>query len=387
MALQTLIYGGRIVCPDGKDDALNGWLLVEKGRIAALGAGAAPDLPGAAQIDASGCAVVPGFIDMHVHGALGHDTMDADPEGLRVMAQFYARHGVTAFLPTTWTESRSKITAALEAIRSLVGKPTGGATILGAHLEGPYVNLRKQGAQDPRFVRRADREEALAWLDMGVIRLIALAPEFPENHWLIEEATRRGITVSAAHTEAGPEEIACAVQLGLRQVTHVFNAMVGLHHRNPGTVGAVLTEDAIICELIADGIHVHPVVMNLVVRTKGRDRVILVTDAVSPTGMPDGEYPLEDRIMRVKNGRVILPDGTLAGSILTMDAALRNIMAAAKLTLSQAWPLASLNAARQMGIADRKGMLAVGHDADLVLLDAEGCVRLTMVEGEVVYRA
>ncbi len=387
MALQTLVYGGRILHPDGENDTLDGWLLVDGGKFAGVGAGAPPDLPGAARIDASGCAVAPGFIDMHVHGALGHDTMDADPDGLRVMAQFYARHGVTAFLPTTWTESRAKITAALEAVRSLVGKPTGGAAILGAHLEGPYVNLRKQGAQDPRFVRRADREEALAWLDMGVIRLIALAPEFPENHWLIEEATRRGIAVSAAHTEAGPEEIACAARLGLRQVTHVFNAMVGLHHRNPGTVGAVLTEDAIICELIADGIHVHPVVMNLVVRAKGRDRVILVTDAVSPTGMPDGEYPLEDRIMRVKNGRVVLPDGTLAGSILTMDAALRNIMAAAKLTLSQAWPLASLNAARQMGIADCKGMLSVGYDADLVLLDAEGSVRLTMVGGEVVFQA
>ncbi len=383
MAAQVLIHGGHVVRSEG--DLPEGWLLVEGGRIVRMGAGEPPDLPGARRIDASGRYVLPGFIDVHVHGAVGCDTMDGSPESLCKMARYYAQHGTTAFLPTTWTESRSKTMAALQAVAEVMGRPTGGAAILGAHMEGPYINPEKRGAQDPRHVRRADVEEATAFLDTGVVRLIALAPEFSENQWLIEHAAARGIVVSAAHTQAGPEDIDRAVALGLRQATHTFNAMDGLHHRKPGTVGAVLTNDAVICELIADGVHVHPLVMKLVVRAKGLDKVILVTDAVSPAGMPDGDYLFEDRPVVVREGRVLLPDGTIAGSTLVMDEGLRQIMRAAGLSLSQAWPLVSLNAARQLGIADRKGRLAEGCDADIVLLDADYQVQMTMVGGEVVF--
>lgn len=385
MVSRTLIAGGCVMRPGGEWPV--GWLLIEDGCIARMGEGAAPDIPGVERIDAWGHYVLPGFIDVHVHGAVGCDTMDGSPESLVKMARFYAQHGTTAFLPTTWTESREKIMAALEAVSEVMNRPTGGAAILGAHMEGPYISEEKRGAQDIRHVRRAGREEALAFLDTGIVRLIALAPEYPENHWLIEEASRRGIVVSVAHTQAGPEDIARAVELGLRQATHTFNAMIGLHHRRPGTVGAVLAEDAIMCELIADGIHVHPLVMKLIVRAKGLDRVILITDAVNPTGLPDGDYKLEDRSIVVKDGRVLLPDGTLAGSTLTMDEGLRQIMRAASLPLAEVWPLTSRNAARQFGLDDHKGMLAEGYDADIVLLDEDYHVRLTMVGGEIVHQA
>jgi N-acetylglucosamine-6-phosphate deacetylase len=311
--------------------------------------------------------------------------MDADPDGLRAMARFYARHGVTAFLPTTWTGARPVIDRALGAIAQAVGRVPGGATILGAHLEGPYLNPDKCGAQDIRQIRRAGPEEALAWLDTGVVRLIALAPEYEENLWLIGECARRGITVSAAHTTAGYEELQRAVAHGLRQVTHCFNAMGGLGHRELGTVGAAMALPALNCELIADNLHVHPAAINILVQVKGPGRVILITDAIRGAGMAEGEYAIdEDRLVRVRDGAVRLPDGTLAGSILTMERALANVAAATGRPLVELWPMSSLNAARAIG-ATNKGALEVGRDADLVLLDGDFEVVLTVAEGEIVY--
>jgi N-acetylglucosamine-6-phosphate deacetylase len=365
-----------------------GWLLAEAGRIRDLGAGEPPPFaPGrvARRIDAQGHSLLPGFIDLHVHGAVGHEVMDARPAALQEMARFYARHGVTAFLPTTWTAPRTAIDAALAAVAEVAGPVPGGAAILGAHLEGPYLNPEKCGAQDVRSIRRAEREEALAWLDTGLVRLIALAPEFEENEWLIVECARRGITTSAAHTTASYEAMQRAVTLGLRQVTHCFNAMVGLGHRELGTVGAAMSLPEINCELIADNLHVHPAVINILVQVKGPERVILVTDAVRGAGMPEGEYAIDDRTVTIRDGAVRLPDGTLAGSILTMERALANVAAATGRPLAELWPMSSRNAARAIG-AGSKGSLEVGMDADLVLLDAAGSVALTVVAGEIVYQ-
>ena len=198
--------------------------------------------------------------------------MDASADALRTMAQFYAQHGVTSFLATTWTDSRPRIQAALEAIAAAQGRQPNGATLLGAHIEGPYLNPERCGAQSTTYIRRADRDEALAFLDTGVVRLMALAPEFPENHWLIRECVRRGITVSAAHTAATYEQMRAAVAMGLTQATHTGNAMTGLHHREPGTLGAVLTLPEINAELIADNIHVHPAVMRPDLPRQRRER-------------------------------------------------------------------------------------------------------------------
>ena len=384
---RLLIHNTRLYGP--VDVWYPGWLLVEGRYIRALGPGDPPPFPEGTlprQIDAGGHHLLPGFVDIHVHGAMGHEVMDADPAGIREMARFYARHGVTAFLPTTWTASKESLDAALAAVAEVVGPVDAGATVLGVYLEGPYLNPARCGAQETRHIRRAARDEALSLLDSGLIRVVALAPEFEENHWLIAECARRGITVSAAHTTAGYEEMEAAVARGLRQVTHCFNAMEGLSHRAPGTVGAALALPQINCELIADNIHVHPPVMKILVEAKGPQRVILVTDAIRGAGLAEGEYAIDRRTVTVRDGAVRLPDGTLAGSILTMDRALRNVQAATGRSLADLWPMSSLNAARAAGASAARGSLEAGKLADLVLLDRELDVLLTVAEGNVVYQ-
>lgn len=366
-----------------------GWLLTDGREIKLMGAGGPPDFPAGfitEQMDVRGLHLLPGFIDVHVHGAAGHELMDASPDGLRAMARFFVQHGVTSFLPTTWTAPCEATLKALAVVAEVQGPVAGGATILGAHVEGPYLNPAKCGAQDPHLIRRAERDEALAFLETGVVRLLALAPEFPENLWLIDECVRRGITVSAAHTAATYAQMVTAVQHGLRQATHSFNAMLGLGHREPGTVGAILTLPEIQCELIADNVHVHPAAVQLLAKAKGPGGVILITDAMRATGQPEGEYQIDTRTVQVQGGAVRLPDGQLAGSILTMETALKNFRQATGLTLQEAWPATSLNAARAIGVSARKGSLEVGKDADLVLLDDAGDVRLTVAEGVVVYQ-
>lgn len=386
VAEQILIHNATVYGP--VDVWRPGWLLVEGRVIRALGPGQPPPFPEGAlarAVDAGGQHLLPGFVDPHVHGAVGHEVMDGDPEGLRAMARFYARHGVTAFLATTWTAPRETLETALSAVAQVVGPVANGASILGAYLEGPYLNPARCGAQDVTHIRRAEREEALALLESGLVRILALAPEFAENEWLIETCVRSGITVSAAHTTAGYAEMEKAVALGVRQVTHCFNAMEGLAHRAPGTVGAALAFPQITCELIADNIHVHPAAMKIVVETKGPAKVILVTDAIRGAGLAEGEYAIDERTVVVRDGAVRLPDGTLAGSILTMERALRNVQAATGRPLAELWPMSSLNAARALGAAAARGSLEAGKLADLVLLDEAYEVVLTMAEGAVVY--
>lgn len=367
----------------------HGWILVEEGRITQMGQMGEPSHPPAETvvlIDGTGKTAMPGFIDLHVHGAVGRDTMDATPDALQAIARFFATHGVTSFLATTMTADDPSTKRALENIARCCGPVKDGATILGAHLEGPYINVKMKGAQAGEHVRRANPDVYTEWLDLNVIRQVTVAPEFPENQSFIKACAWRGINISIGHTEASYEDVLMAITLGARQATHTFNAMVGLHHRKPGTAGAVLTEDEITCELIPDTIHVHPAVMKLLVRAKGIHKVALITDAIMGAGMPDGKYELGGQAVKVAEGSATLQDGTLAGSILTMDRGLMNIMKVTGLSLADVWPMTSANAARQLGIANRKGKLAVGYDADIVLLDEKLGVTLTMVEGRMAYR-
>ena len=383
---RLLIYNARLFTPHlpGRP----GWLLVRNGLISSIGFGQRPIVPAHAElqeVDAGGKLLLPGFIDLHVHGAMGHEVMDASPSGLEEMARFYASHGVTSFLATTWTATRDSIRKALELVEEMQGPVPGGATLLGVHLEGPYLNPARCGAQDVNLIRRADQEEALEFLESGVIRLLALAPEYKENLWLVDECVRRGVTVSAAHTAATYEQMQAAVSRGVTQTTHTFNAMTGLGHREPGTVGAALTIPQIACELIADNIHVHPAVQKILLDVKTPSGVILVTDAVRAAGLPEGEYMLDARPVHIQNGAVRLEDGTLAGSVLTMERALQNLCAASGRSLEELWVTSSLNAARAIGVSAHKGSLEVGKDADLVLLDDSFQIHLTVALGEVVY--
>lgn len=383
---QLLIENARLFTPDQAE--LTGWLLAESGLIRAMGFGNTPDFSHETSLhslDAQGNMLLPGFIDLHVHGAMGHEVMDASSSGLEEMARFYASHGVTSFLATTWTAGRPSIMKALGLVKQMQGQIRGGATLLGAHLEGPYLNPTRCGAQDLNLIRRAEKEEALEFLETGVIRLLALAPEFDENLWLIEECVRRGITVSAAHTTANYEQMQRAAKHGISHLTHCFNAMQGLGHRELGTVGAAMTLPQISCELIADNIHVHPAAQKILVAVKNPSGVILVTDAIRATGLPAGDYMLDDRSIHIQNGAVRLPDGTLAGSVLTMERALQNVCSATGRALAEVWIMSSLNAARAIGVSSHKGSLEVGKDADLVLLDESFNVNLTVVKGEIVF--
>lgn len=384
--MKTLFSNARIIGIDSLIE--NGWLFVEDTIIRAMGSGESPIIADATHMDAHGLTMLPGFIDVHVHGGMGHEALDCSPDGILEMAKFYAQQGTTSFLATTWTESREKIMQTLEMIAEIQGTQEGGATILGVHLEGPYIDEAKRGAQREEYVRRAEREEALAFLDTHVIRLVSLAPEYQENWWLIDECRQRGITVSAAHSSANYEQMIEGINRGITHSTHTYNAMVGLSHRKPGGLGAVMTRSEVYCELIADNIHVHPAAMQILYAVKGRDKLVLITDAVRVAGLADGEYLGEDgRTVVVKDGAVHLPDGTLAGSTLTMDRGLRNFMKATGEPLKNIWQCSSLNAARSIHIAHRKGSLEIGKDADLLLVDDNIKIHLTMAEGKIVHRA
>jgi N-acetylglucosamine-6-phosphate deacetylase len=384
MGRLTLISNIKIVQPQMVIP--NGWIMIEGEHIAQIGHGSSPEIPDAIQLDGKQQLALPGFIDLHVHGAVGYECMDATHEAIQSMAKFYAQHGVTGFLATTWTASPEEISSALHNIAQMEGSQPYGATLLGVHLEGPFLNPDRCGAQNARQIRRAQRDEVLPYLDLGIIRELSLAPEYPENQWLISECVQRGITVSAAHTAATYAEMRHAIALGLSQTTHTFNAMTGLNHREPGTVGAALDCDELACELIADNVHVHPVVTRLLVKCKGIHRVMLITDAVRATGLPTHTtYTQDNREITILSDRVTLPDGTLAGSILTMDKAFRNMCEVSQLAPELCWQTTSHNAAEAIGLGNKTGALEPGKLADIILLDHQLEVFMTIAQGRVVF--
>lgn len=379
--MQTVIRNATFLTP--AEEVRDQQLLIGAGKIERFEK-TAQDLQGVKIIDARGLLVVPGFIDIHVHGADGHDTMDATPQAIHGMASFFAQHGVTSYLPTT-------VSAAGEAIRDAIAnvketpQPGDGAQHLGIHLEGPYLNHEYRGAQALEYLRQADPAEYLPWLEAGNVRLITLAPEFPGALELIQTGIARGVRFALGHTATTYEQARAAVDHGAGQVTHIFNGMPPMHHRAPGLIGAALNDDRLACQIIADGIHVHPAVVALLVRLKGSSRTILVTDAMRATGLPDGDYALGEALMHVTNGVARTDAGGLAGSTLTLDQGLRNVMQYAGLSLAEALPMATSTPAAAMGWQGLKGMLAPGADADLVALDHDHQVRMTMVAGEIVY--
>lgn len=380
--MRTFISGGRIITPDR---ILNHHtLVISQGKIEAITTEPPASGPEDRQIDAAGLWIAPGMIDIHVHGGAGHDTMDATPEALHGMARFFAAHGVTSFYPTTMTASRAAIAEAVDNIKT-TPPPVDGAIHQGVHLEGPYFNPEYKGAQPPQHLRQPDPDEYRAWFATGIARLITLAPELDGALALIEAGLQQGVEFAAGHSGADIECITVAADLGLRQGTHTFNGMLGLHHRRPGTLGAILTEDRIYAQVIADGIHVHPAMIKLLVRAKGIDRTILITDAMRAAGLPDGRYMLGDSETFVQDGIARLAEGNLAGSTLTMDAAIRNVMDYAGVTLPEAIAMATRVPARAMHLYPRKGSLVIGADADIILLDEYVEVALTLVGGNIIY--
>lgn len=330
--------------------------------------------------------LAPGFIDVHVHGGGGADFMDGDPEAVAVITRTHARFGTTGLLATTMTASEAEIVRALQAVRQA---PWQGARVLGCHIEGPFINPRMKGAQDERQIRPADLAEIDRWRIAAGPDLrwhVTLAPEMPGAQAAIRHLAALGAVVSAGHTDCTHAQLEAAAAAGVSHVTHLFNGMRGVHHREPGVAGGALTLPGLTVELIADGVHLHPATVALAVAARGPERTLLVTDAIRAAGMPEGEYRLaDDRPVRVLGGEARLPDGTLAGSVLTMDQAVRNVHRFAGVPLHAAVAMASLNPARLHGLDDRKGAIRPGNDADLVWLDRNLIPRLVMVEGEVVH--
>jgi N-acetylglucosamine-6-phosphate deacetylase len=338
-----------------------------------------------ARLDAAGCSVLPGFLDIHVHGGAGHDTMDADPAGLAAMAGFFTTHGVSSFFPTTMTAPHTDILAAVRAIGKTSSKGWTGARVMGIHLEGPYISPRFPGAQSSDHIRPPDVGAFSELANAGPVKLITLAPERPGGTELMAAAAARDIRIVVGHTDATYDECQAAFRSGASQATHTYNAMSALHHRRPGTLGAVLSNDNVYAQLIADNIHVHPAAMKILARCKGIDRTILITDAIRAAGLKPSTYDLGGQAVTVSDGECRLADGTLAGSVLTMDRALINFMAATGFSLQQAWPATSRTPAEAMGLGNELGQIRPGYRADLVLLDADLSVVATVVGGQVAF--
>ena len=378
------IRGGKVVTP--LDSFEQADVLIEDGKVVAVGPGLARgDV--AETIDAEDHIVAPGYIDVHVHGSAGYDTMDGTREAIEGMAKFFATRGVTSFCPTTLTVGAEAIMTSVRAVHDCQQHPIDGAQPLGVHLEGPYIDVSKKGAQPEEHVRTAAVGDYQDFFSLGNIKLITLAPEIEENKDLIGFARARGASAVVGHSSATYEQMLEAVKQGVNQATHTFNQMQGLHHRKPGTVGAVLLLDEIYAEFIADGVHLHPAIVDMIVRLKGPDKALLITDAISGAGMPDGEYELGGQKVVVQDGAVRLPDGTLAGSCLTFDQAVRNVRNFTGRPLAECLQMATLTPARSIGVADRKGSLEPGKDADIVILTPQLNVAKTIVGGNVVYSA
>ena len=383
MAL-TYITGGKIILPDSivcdKHLAFDN----ESGKIA----GIADKLPADADvIDAKGNYVAPGLVDIHIHGYLGEDTCDAKPEGIKKMAYGVAENGVTAFLPTTMTVAKDEIIAALNSVRSLKeeSKTWGGAEILGVHAEGPFINPSKKGAQAEENILVPDADFIIENED--IIKIVTLAPEMDEGHKCIKKlAAESSVLVSMGHTDAKFEEAMLAAKDGVNHATHLFNAMSALAHRNPGVVGAALASDNVSAEIIADTFHINPGLYSIVAKVKG-DKMVLITDCTRAGGMPDGEYDLGGQPIFLKGIECRLADGTIAGSVLKLNHAVRNVLANTDLPVNEVFKMASLNPATSIKVADRIGSLEEGKDADIIIADENINIIRTIKKGKTIYES
>ncbi|WP_432642248.1 N-acetylglucosamine-6-phosphate deacetylase [Acidaminococcus sp.] len=331
-------------------------------------------------IDAQGAYVAPGFLNIHIHGCGGSDAMDGTREALDTMSRLLASTGVTGFLPTTMTCSEEAIDRALSAIRDAQGHEPG-AEILGANLEGPFISEKYKGAQKACHIQKAHWESIEPYAD--ILKILTLAPETLTDMEFIPRCCSHKIIVSLGHSDATFEEAARAISAGASHITHLYNAMSPLHHRRPGLVGAALTQP-VTCELIADGIHIHPAALSLAVHAKGLDKIVLITDSMRACLLGEGESELGGQKVFVRDGRATLADGTLAGSILTMEKAVQNIWKFAHLTLPQAVQLATANPARELGFSDR-GTLKTGQRADLAIFDDDFNILQTYKKGTCIF--
>lgn len=364
-------------------------LLIEDGVVAEVSSRTARQIPdGARVMDFAEAVLAPGFVDIHNHGGAGHDVMSDDSAGLAALERLLAAHGVTGYFPTTVTAPVDKTLSALDRLAGEIEKAErnqksaeGRARPLGIHLEGPFISHVRRGVHPPGNLL----PPTLAAFDRfwqaarGRIRMLTIAPELEGAEEVIAEAASRKVCVSVGHSDADLETTRAAIAAGARHATHTFNAMRPLSHRDPGIIGAVLTDTRLSADIVADGIHLDPAIVQLFLKAKGAEGAVLISDATAATGMPEGRYRLGSLEVEVKDGRVT-SGGTLAGSVLTLDRAVRNVMEFAHWDLQAALRLASLNPARAGGLSDR-GKIEAGSPADIVVLTPAGEVKATIVGG------
>ncbi|MGA2900412.1 MAG: N-acetylglucosamine-6-phosphate deacetylase [Candidatus Acidiferrales bacterium] len=383
----TAIYASRILTP--QEELLDAVILVEGGRITAIGHRDEVKIPeGAVDYVASGMTVVPGFVDVHIHGAGGHDVMEATPAALDCITSTVARHGTTSILATTVTAPVDETCKSLEGIAQYIRsheqqENTGlAAEILGIHLEGPFISKTRRGVHPSDSITRPSIEilDKFRAASDGLIRILTVAPEIPGALDLIRAAVTNGIVAAIGHTDADYEQARAAIQAGARHAVHFYNAMRPFSHRDPGVIGAVLTEPDVTAEIIADGIHVAGPAIQVLLGTKGFDTVLLASDGTAATGMPDGNFRLGNFEVTVKDGVCRNSEGKLAGSTLTLDRALRYIVSLG-VPLIDALRMATILPARRLGLAGKKGIIAIGADADLVVLTPDLRVAGVMTRG------
>lgn len=361
-----------------------GYLVVENGKISDIQKG---DYKGHLnQIDVAGKHVLPGFIDIHIHGGYGEDAMDASYDGLNHLAKQLLSEGTTTFLATTMTQSDENIEKALNNIVACYENQTLGeaAEIGGVHLEGPFISEHKVGAQNPKYVQRPTVEKIRQFQEVakGLIKIITFAPEVEGAHETLNEL-RDDIIFSMGHTVATFEEANEAVERGAKHVTHLYNAATPFEHRNPGVFGAAWTNQSLNTEIIGDGIHSHPAAVDIAYKQKGATHMYLITDAMRAKGMKDGEYDLGGQNVIVKGKEARLENGTLAGSILKMNEGLHNLIQFTHDSLDHLWRVASLNQAIALNIDKQKGSLSIGKDADIVIVDDHIQVDTTIKSGTI----
>lgn len=365
-----------------------GSLLIEDNKIAAVHKEVETlSLPTDVKVvDGRGLNLIPGFIDGHIHGAAGADVMDATPEALNTMADVLPKEGTTSFLATTITQSPEKIGKAIMNVAKFESRQ-GQAELIGVHLEGPFIEKSKKGAQPIEYIMKPDIEQFNMWQQMSgnKIKTITLAPEHDEDGTFIKFLCESGVNVSAGHTGTDFEGIKKAISYGVRQVTHICNAMSGIHHRNIGVVGAAFQLKELRAELIADGIHVSPEMLELIYSNMGSERLILITDAMRAKCLHSGDYELGGQPVKVTEDRVVLEDGTLAGSILKMYQGAQQMLQLKDVSISSVIKMASENPAKQLNIFDRKGSIKEGKDADLLLVDDDMTIKYTICRGVIAH--
>jgi N-acetylglucosamine-6-phosphate deacetylase len=383
---------GRLVT-DGVE-LLDQYVTVERGQIVAVGESIAADEDAALTL--SDAIVAPGFVDVHTHGGGGFNLHTTDGQEIQNYARWAPSTGTTAFLVGTVgvpnRPPRAEVQAAVAAIQSddvRNGGSPRSAENLGIHLEGPYMNVARRGAHDPSWLRMPDQSEIAQLIEdaRGYLRLITVAPELPGAQAMIDRLIAAGTTVSIGHTDATYEQAQEGIGWGITHATHCFNAMRPLLHRDPGALGAIIETPSVRGEIIADGAHVHPAAMRVLIRALGPDRTVVVTDALAAAGDPDATFTFAGQTARVIDGVARLADGTITGSVLTMVQALRNLVTLVDVPLAQAIAMLSINPARSVNVADRKGCIAVGYDADLVILDRDLQLGGTICRGTLAYVA